>query len=191
MEKKQFVILFASTILSAFLGAFLAANLVLPQLLKASQPPAPIIPRPKVNIVTHAPIVSHTVKQKAIISKMDKMSQVCMNQPPIPENFPFINNNMMNIANMTSLKTEETADYYKLKINLKPFNNDPKNIKIKIKSDSLMISGNYKSKNKKENYSANFNQSLRFPFRFKKGGIKKQKSGDELIVIIPKANTKI
>lgn len=104
-------------------------------------------------------------------------------------NFLFAGNNLLNMENSASIRTEELKDSYKITVNLKPFNNDPNNIDLKVKGNRITISAKYKSKNKNEFNSSQFYESLTLPSKLDAGTIKKQKEGSNLIIVIPKEDT--
>lgn len=70
-----------------------------------------------------------------------------------PSGFMFIGNNNQNSA---SIKTEDLKDSYKITVDLKPFNNDKKNIDVKVKDNIVSISAQYQSKDKNEFSSSQF-----------------------------------
>lgn len=161
MERNKFLILLFSTIIAAFFGSFLASCLIL----------------------TPAPIFVKTIP-------MSDIDRQFINQQPIPVDYPIFGNTLLNAGNVTSIKTEETKDGYKIKINLKPFNNDPKNVDVKIKGKKVSISAQYKSKTKQGTSSSQFFQTLTLPEKIDIKAVKQEKQGDSLVITIPKSEPK-
>lgn len=161
MERNKFIILLFSTIIAAFFGSFLASYLIL----------------------TPQPVFVQT------IPTLD-MDKHFINQKPIPLDYPIFGNTLLNAGNVTSIKTEETKDGYKIKVNLKPFNNDPKNVDVKIRGKKVSISAQYKSKTKEESSSSQFFQTLSLPEKIDLKSVKQEKEGDSLVITIPKLSAK-
>lgn len=159
MNKKQFIILLFSTCIAAFFGAFVAFRMV-------TMPPPP-------------PPIMDT-------NQIVKQNEDFMNQPPMPANFMVFGNSFLNAGNVTSIKTEETKDGYLIKINLKPFNNEPKNVDVKVKGKHVSISANYKSKTQNQSSSSEFYQSLTLPSKIDDKAVTQKKEGNFLVITIPK-----
>lgn len=160
MNKKQFIILLFSTCIAAFFGAYIAFRAV-------TMPPPP------------PPAIMDT-------NDLAKQSEDFMNQPPMPADFMVFGNSFLNAGNVTSIKTIETKDSYLIKINLKPFNNDPKNVDVKVKGKHISISANYKSKNENQSSSSQFYQSLTLPSKIDDKSVVQKREGDFLVITIPK-----
>lgn len=186
MEKKNFVILLVSTALAAFLGSFLAPFFIFtihkPMM---PPPPHPFFERGPMHPPTPQDI-DRTIKQnekmmeeqEEFFDKMEDNFVDKMGTPPGQAHFIHINN--------TGLKTQETKDMYKIIVDLKPFDNNQKNVDVKIKGNSITISAKYESKNKNDFSSSQFYQSMTLPSKINPNGIKQQKEGNSLIVLIPK-----
>lgn len=159
MNKKQFIILLFSTCIAAFFGAFIAFRMVIP--------PSP------------PPMIMDT-------NDIAKQSEDFMNQPPMPVDFTVFGNSFLNAGNVTSIKTIETKDSYLIKVNLKPFNNDPKNIKVKVKGRHVSISANYKAKTENQSSSSEFYQSLTLPSKIDDKSVEQKQEGKFLVITIPK-----
>lgn len=176
MDKRSFSILLASTIAAAFLGSFLASMVIFNH-------------RPHKHHVFNAERMSfpasmdvnHPIKfieeQEEAFNKMDDELEDSISQIPQPA-FIYLSN--------TGLKTLETDDFYKITIDLKPFNNDEKNVNVKINGRKVLISAKYSSKAKKDFSSAQFSQVLVFPEKIHPQYVKKQKQGNLLVITIPK-----
>lgn len=159
MNKKQFIILLFSTCIAAFFGAFIAFHTVM-----LPAPPPPIMDT----------------------NEMAKQTEDFMNQPPMPADFMVFGNSFLNAGNVTSIKTIETKDSYLIKIDLKPFNNDPKNVDVKVKGKHVSISANYKSKTKNQSSSSEFYQSLTLPSKIDDKAVEQKQEGNFLVITIPK-----
>lgn len=92
--------------------------------------------------------------------------------------------------NYSNIKTEETNDFYKITIDLKPFDNDSKNVNIKVKNNKVTISAQYQLKNKNEFNSSQFYQSLTLPEKIDTKDIKQEIQKNYLIITIPKIKNK-
>jgi len=86
----------------------------------------------------------------------------------------------------SGLKAVETNNSYKISIDLKPFNKDVKNVDVQLKGNKVFISASYKSKNNREFSSSSFRQVLTFPVKVDSLKVKQQKTGDFLVITIPK-----
>lgn len=194
MDKKKFLILLFSTVSAAFIGSFLASYLILaphnfgPWFMPQNSP------RMMDGNALDQQMERRIERQQELVADMsddmDDDKNDFMARPPVPVNFPIFGNNVFNAGNVTTIKTEETKDAYKIKINLKPFNNDLKNVKVKISGDKVSISAQYKSKDKHEFKSSQFYQSLTLPKKIDVKTVKQEKEGDSLVVTIPKTEAK-
>lgn len=168
MDKKNFTILLVSTVLAAFLGAFWAVYLSRP-------------PHPPLGMSSPMPIAEQEKmmdEQEEYLEKFNHDFDELVEHSPARGSFISINN--------AGLKTEETKNMYKIIVDLKPFNNDEKNVIIKVKGNTIHISAQYKSKDKNEYSSSQFHQALTFPTKINDKAIKQEKKGDSLIITIPK-----
>lgn len=177
MNKKQFSILLISIVLAAFLGAFAASVFVFGN--RQPAPPAGFGPA----YIGDKPMMPDEIleHQKKLFDNFEKINDDIENvveHSPAGAGFVFVNNK--------GLKTEETKDAYKIIVDLKPFNKDEKNVDVKTLGNSIIISANYKSKDKNEFSSSQFYQSLSLPIKIDEKTVKKVKQGDSLVIIIPK-----
>lgn len=168
MDKKNFTILLASTVLAAFLGAFWAVYLSRP-------------PHPPLGVKPPMPIAE---QEKMMAQQEDYFEKFNHDFDELVENSP-TRGSFISINNF-GLKTEETKDMYKIIVDLKPFNNDEKNVIVKVKGNTLHIKAQYKSENKHEYSSSQFHQALTFPSKIDANAIKQEKKDDSLIITIPK-----
>jgi len=169
MEKNKFLILLFSVIIAAFFGSFLASYIIL-----TPNNPEPIF-APKTPNVTF---------------DINKQRKNLTNQEPSATDFPIFGNNLLNVGNVTSIKTEETKDGYKIKIDLKPYNNDPKNVAVKIRGRNVSISAQYQSKNKQGASSSKIYQSFTLPEKIDEKTVKQEKAGNYLVITILKKSPK-
>lgn len=84
------------------------------------------------------------------------------------------------------IKTEDDKDFYKIIINLKPFNNDEKNVKVAVKNNRIDISAKYENKDKKSLNSAYAYQSITLPTKIDETKISQKRINDQLIIAIQK-----
>ena len=168
MDKKNFTILLVSTVLAAFLGAFWAVYL--------SRPPHPPLGmNPPMPIAEQEKMME---QQEDYFEKFNHDFDELVEHSPARGSFISINN--------AGLKTEETKDMYKIIVDLKPFNNDEKNVNVKTHGKTVSISAQYKSKDKNEYSSSQFHQELMLPTKIDANAVKEEKKGDSLIITIPK-----
>lgn len=179
MDKKNFLILIASTVLAAFLGSFFASLIFFGQRsIPHPNYPWGHIPEPvSVNIDIPEP-------QKMMKDQQEFFDKFKFNVEDSTERdlrhggFFYVNN--------SELKAQETKDAYKITFDLKPFGNNPKNVIIKANDHGVFISAQYKLKNKNEISSAKFRQELVLPAEINEDKITKVKEGNFLIITVPK-----
>lgn len=168
MDKKHFIILLLSTITAAFLGAFWAVHLTKP-------PHPPLGMKTPMQLENQEKIME---QQEEFFEKFNHNFDDFVEHTPASASFIAMNN--------IGLKTEETKDAYKITVDLKPFNNDEKNVKVNVHGKTVSISAEYKSNDKEDFSSSQFHQTLMFPSRIKTEEIKQEKQGNSLIITIPK-----
>lgn len=88
--------------------------------------------------------------------------------------------------NFSALNVNENQDNYILKLNLKPFGNDANNVKTDIKDNKIIISANYKNKDKNNLSSATFYQSLSLPKKITFAQMKKTAKDGFLTITVKK-----
>lgn len=86
----------------------------------------------------------------------------------------------------SALKMSETADGYKIVFDLKQFNNDPKNVKIKTDDHQITIWAKYESKETKDFTSAKFMEKLYFPHEIDESSLVKKLEGSNLVITVKK-----
>lgn len=182
MDKKDFSILLLSTVLAAFVGAFLASFIVLGR--------HPKFESSFMGAKTMEPSMSPSFeeyfnnpdrfmeKQQDFIDKFNNDFEDSIEKSLPKAGFVYFNN--------SGLKTQETKDAYKITIDLRPFNNDAKNVKFKLDDNRILISAQYKSNDKKNFNSAQFHQEMILPSKIEEDKITQQKKGNFLIITVPK-----
>lgn len=179
MDKKNFSILLICTISAAFLGAFLSSLIIFGRIHHHCDH------HHFIGESLNQPISQDFEEafkdeedtfqdQKKFFDNFNKDVEKALTKA----HFVYINN--------AGLKTQETKDLYKITLDLKPFNNDPKNVHIKVSDNKVFISAEYKSKDKEDFSSAQFNQTLILPSKISSDKIKQQQNGKLLIITIPK-----
>lgn len=193
MERDKFIILLASTVIAAFLGAFTASMIT-----NGDDHQCPcffpnMIERP---MKAHMPISlnrtfgHHERMIESPEEAADKLENdieneaedLSMSHAPRHGGFFFIST--------AGLKTQETKDLYKIIVDLKPFNKDMENVNVKVRGNMITISAKYKSNAKNQFSSSQFYQTLTMPMKINSSAIKKHKEGDSLVIVIPKVAIK-
>jgi len=192
MDNKKFLIVLAGSVVAVFLGAFLAFWILFGNVHKHYQTSFidnGIFPRAIAmdNPDDYFPRIDKMIEnQQKLFNKINKDFEELMNVNPAPSGFMFLGSNKINNQNSASIKTEESKDSYKITVDLKPFNNDEKNVDLKVKDNIISISANYQSKDKNEFSSSHFYQSLTLPAKLNVKDIKQEKQGASLVITIPK-----
>lgn len=86
-----------------------------------------------------------------------------------------------------AVQTEATGKEYKIKVNLKAFGNNEENVKVKKEGNHLIVSAQYEQKGKDSFNSSNFYNSFTVDEKTDISKLKKEKKGNTLLIIIPKA----
>ncbi|MEI7473988.1 MAG: Hsp20/alpha crystallin family protein [bacterium] len=172
MDKKRFLIVLISCVSAVFLASFLAFWLIFGHI---SRNYYVSNYNSEVNTSERSFTADKIIQdQNNLIEQMDKdFNQLSL--------FPLAHINM-NYSPM--IKTENTKDTYKITINLRSFNNDPKNVDFKINNNMVNISAKYQSKDKKN--SSSFSQSFNLTDKVDEAKIKEDKKNGYLIITIPK-----
>lgn len=191
MDKKNFVILLTSTLIAAFLGAFIASFAIYKMIMPPPPPPLATpfvlegVKPPSWNDVNSVFEQNKKImeQQEEFFDKFNDEIENTLEHSPTGARFVYVNNN--------SLRTQETPDAYKITIDLKPFNNDEKNVKVEVKGKTVTISAKYKSDDDKSKFnSSQFYQSLTLPAKVDEKSIIQKKEGDLLVITIPKSPKK-
>ena len=80
---------------------------------------------------------------------------------------------------------EKLDDFYKIIIDLKPFDNNEKNVEIKTEGDTLTIHAAGENTKHNRNAILNFSQSFRFPEDVDLTRIAKTREGHNYIITVP------
>lgn len=80
---------------------------------------------------------------------------------------------------------EKTPDAYKIIIDLKPFDNDPKNVEVKANGDTLSINAAGVRNSRKGEAIYKFMQNYSFDENVDLNEMQKEKVGDALMITIP------
>lgn len=83
------------------------------------------------------------------------------------------------------IQTLQEDNFYKIILDLKPFNGNVNNITIKAKPYSIGIVGKYDSKTKNSKKDISFVQNFSLPEKIDVKAIKKQKEGNNYIITLP------
>ena len=183
MDRDKFIILLASVVITVFFSIFFSFWFFL------EKRPSQYYVLPK--DMMHPPI------DFKISEYFDQVDKVLENQQKVFEKLneefdkplsqsPGFKNLIKLRPNSTRIKSEETNNFYKISVNLKSFNNDPKNISTEIKGNTITISAQYKKEGKDKFSSSKYYQSMTLPFKIDAKAVKKEQEGDFLIITVPK-----
>lgn len=188
MSIMKFFIMLICLIIAVFLGAFSAFYTIFGYLPNYNHLKLSSNTIPKIESKTEIPFsqVDKMIEnQQKFINNLNEDFQNYMSQS-FPQN-PLVSNNTMFMQNVSAnFELKELKEAYQIKINLKPFNNDEKNVNVKINGNKIAVSAKYQSKSQNAANESNFYQSLTLPTKIKENNIKKQKEGDFLVITIPK-----
>lgn len=194
MDKKNFVILLVSTLIAAFLGAFIASFAIYKMIMPPPPPPfgphldASFVmngvrpPSPKDLNEAFERNEKMVEQQEEFFDKFNDEVEDSFKHMPNTARFVYVNN--------SGLRTQETKDMYKVTVDLKPFNNDEKNVNVEVKNKTVTISAKYKSDDKKQFSSSQFFQTITLPSKIDSSLIKQEKKGNFLVITIPKIQKK-
>ncbi len=123
-----------------------------------------------------------------IPSKMDSIDKVLQEQDKLfneMTTFPMHYNAMINVKSPVETYKDDENDAYKIIIDLKPFNDNPDNIKIDIKSNKVSISGEEDKTEKNSEKVYAFSQSFVLPEKIEADKVTKQQSGHKYVITLP------
>ena len=80
---------------------------------------------------------------------------------------------------------EKTDDAYKIVMNLKPFDNNEKNVEVTTDGNKLTINAAGETKKKNKNAIIRFTQSFIFPDEADLGELSKYRDGEKYIIVVP------
>lgn len=191
MDKKQFSILLVSSMILAFFGAFFGTIVAFkeigpkhfnhrpfPHFMKEQMDHPPTMGMERDFEIPDAKTRSLIEEQERFIDKAEDDFEDMMEHAPTPARLVLISSG--------GIKTQEMKDAFKVTVDLKPFNNDEKNIKVNTHGDKIFISAKYRTGQNGDFKSSQLHQMLTFPVKIDTAKIKKQKEGNSLVIIIPK-----
>jgi len=176
MDKKQFLILLGIAILTIFVSIFFSIWFF----------EGRVKYEPQFGGVM--PVQLGSGNNDAMFKQLNKMME---NQQKAPDNMhnAFSSFQQEQFNNTAEIKSEELDGVHKISINLKPFNNDPKNVKVDIDRNFVNITAKYESKNKNKMNSSHISQLVILPFKIDKKMVKQSMHGNVLVIeITEKAN---
>ncbi len=183
MDKKNFVILLASTVAAALIGSFLASLIIfnkpqdntiigisqLPPHMRSGHPPMPADFDDADKMIE---------AQEEFFDKAEDAIEHMYERRMKNARFVFVSN--------TGIKTVETNDAYKITVDLKPFNNDINNVKVKVRGNKAFVNAHYNNDNKNEYSMSQLQQVFLLSGKVDEKMIKKEKKGNSLVITIPK-----
>lgn len=188
MDNKQFSILLTGVMFLAFLGAFLGTLVCFKEMNPTdfNKRPFPhfmqeqMVPPPMHGefIRPNKAAEKMIEEQDELLDKAEDNFEDMMEHVPTPARLVLVSSG--------GIKTEEMGKAFKVIVDLKPFNNDEKNIKVSTHGDKIFVVARYKSDKNGEFNSAQLHQMLTFPVKVDASKIKKQKEGNSLVIIVPK-----
>lgn len=161
---------FALLLLAVFIACYLAVYYVMDQMRHAYYVPA-------------APIENID----RILNEQDKMFQKDFGMGV----FPMHDRAMMMVKNPVETYKDDNADAYKMIINLKPFNNNPKNVDVNVQENKVSVNavGEKSGRNSDRVYS--FSQSFILPEKIDLTKVTKEKKGHNYVITMPIDNMDI
>lgn len=99
--------------------------------------------------------------------------------------FPMHNSAMFAIKSPVETYKDEATDSYKMIINLKPFDNNPNNVKIKINGNRVDINAAAEKTNKHSDKVYTFNQSFVLPENIDEDRVTKEKVKHKYVITMP------
>src|SRR5574344_158175 len=173
MDKKQFLILLGTLSVFFFIGGFFGTNFYLNH---------------KIDDLFDKTFATNKPANENIKNIMDEQNDEMedfqksfFTQNSNPENSGFMFFGNPNTISGT-IRTEENEKNYKISVNLKPFNNDIKNVKVKVGKHRVTISAHAKDKHNSSSVYKSFSVSDKLD----KNKMTKVQKGSNLIITIPK-----
>lgn len=160
-HKTEHWVKFALLLLALFVACYLAVYYVLDQMRHAYY--VPVAPMQNID---------------RILQEQDKMFQDM-------GVLPMHNKAIMHIKSPVETFKDDDTDTYKIVIDLKPFNNNPKNVEVSIQPNNVSIKG---AEDKMKRHSENlyvFSQSFVFPEKIKVKDVQKEVKHHRLIYTLP------
>ena len=101
---------------------------------------------------------------------------------------PMHNSAMFVIKSPIETYKDESTNSYKMIINLKPFNNNPKNVEVKIKGNKVEVNAAAEKTNKNSDKIYTFNQSFVLPEMIDEKKVTKEKIKHKYVITMPIEN---
>lgn len=181
MDKKKFIILLVTIVVTIFVSIFFSFWFFFGDKTPKNNFPNDIATPDFAGVNEQFDQINKIISdQQKAIENFNKDFNNTINQKP----FLGLFNNQSGAVNVQS---EELKDKYKITVSLKPFNNDEKNVNVKVKGKEVTISAKYQSKEKNKTNSSEFLQTLTLSSKVNSKAVKREKQGDNLIISIPKA----
>lgn len=153
---------FALLLLALFLASYLAVYYVMDQIRHAYYLPA-------------APMEDID----RIINEQDRMFEREMGA------FPLHKQALMHVKSPIETFKDDKNNEYKMIINLKPFNNNPKNINLDIQDNRVSVTGVGEKSGKNTDKVYTFSQSFVLPEKIDLEKVTKEKSGHNYVITLP------
>lgn len=99
--------------------------------------------------------------------------------------FPMHNNAMMSVKNPIETYKDDDNDAYKMIIDLKPFNNNPKNVAVDVTDNRVSVTGLGEKTGKNSDKVYSFSQSFVLPEKIDKSKVTKEQKYHKYIITMP------
>lgn len=159
---------FALLLLALFIACYLATYYVMDQMRHAYYLPA----APMENI-------------DRIVNEQDKMFEKDMGFGA----FPMHDKAMMMVKSPIETYKDDHADAYKMVINLRPFNNNPKNVDVSVQDNRISVNAVGEKAGRKSDKVYSFSQSFVLPEKIDTAKVTKEKKGHNYIITMPIEDT--
>lgn len=163
-HKTEHWVKFALLLLALFIACYLAVYYVLDQMRHAYYLPS-------------APIENID----RIINEQDKMFEKDMGL----STFPMHNNAMMAVKNPIETYKDDDNDSYKMIIDLKPFNDNAKNVNVDIQDNKISVTGLGEKTGRHSDKVYSFSQSFVLPEKIDKAKVTKEQKHHKYIITMP------
>lgn len=153
---------FALLLLALFLASYLAVYYIMDQIRHAYYLPA--VPMEDID---------------RIINAQDRMFEREMGA------FPMYKQALMHVKSPIETFKDDKNNEYKMIINLKPFNNNPKNINLDIQDNRVSVTGVGEKSGKNTDKVYSFSQSFLLPEKINVDKVTKEKSRHNYVITLP------
>lgn len=170
VSRTEHMVKFALLLLALFIACYLAVYYVLDQMRHAYYIPA----APLENI-------------DRIINEQDKMFQREMSELGAPGigAFPMHNNAMMVVKSPVETYKDDENDEYKMIINLKPFNNNAKNVNVDVQQNKVSVTALGEKTGHHTDKVYSFSQSFVLPEKIDTEKVTKEVKHNKYIITMP------